>query len=50
MDMMGKKIQIEGMDEESMKNNPMMSMSASDEKLDFKVNKKEKHKVILAIP
>jgi GLPGLI family protein len=45
MDMMGKKIQIAGLDDEAMKQNPMMSMASGGQDLDFKVNKKDKKKI-----
>jgi GLPGLI family protein len=45
MDMMGKKIQLAGLDEEAMKQNPMMSLGNAGENLEYKINKKDKKKI-----
>ncbi len=46
MDMMGKKIQIDGMNEEDLKKNPMMSLGGTGEQsLEYKIDKKSKKKI-----
>lgn len=45
MDMMGKKIQIDGMKEEDIQKNPMMSLGGGEQTLEYKINKKEKKKI-----
>ncbi|RMG83289.1 MAG: DUF4412 domain-containing protein, partial [Bacteroidetes bacterium] len=45
MDMMGKKIQVAGLNGEGANQNPMMNLGAAGEKLNYTVHKKDKKKI-----